>query len=54
MVTGLERMKTRSRRASESEPTEHFGMDLMPPSLRLMLLEARAPWEAMAMAAVSP
>ena len=26
----------------------------MPPGLKLMLLEARAPWEAMAMAAVSP
>ena len=29
-------------------------MDLTPPGLWLMLLEARAPWEAMALAAISP
>jgi len=31
-----------------------FGLDLLPPSLRLILMEARAPWEAMTLAAVSP
>ena len=47
-------MPAHTRRQTDVEPTEEPGLGLMPPSLRLMLLEARAPWEAMAMAAVSP
>ena len=33
---------------------EDTSLSLVPPGLRLVLLEARAPWEAMAMAAVFP
>lgn len=47
-------MPVQTRRKTDIAPTEEPGLDLMPPSLKLMLLEARAPWEAMAMAAVSP
>ena len=47
-------MPAHTRRQTDVEPTEEPGLDLMPPGLRLMLLEARAPWEAMAMAAVCP
>ena len=38
------------------EPTDgdDIGRHLTPPGLGLVLLEARAPWEAMAMAAVFP
>ena len=38
------------------EPTggDDTGLHLTPPGLGLVLLEARAPWEAMAMAAVFP
>ena len=36
------------------EDDEDTGLHMVPPGLGLMLLEARAPWEAMALAAVSP
>ncbi|MDY0106021.1 MAG: alpha/beta hydrolase [Giesbergeria sp.] len=51
-------MNILSRRKPRSAPrpagSPHPGLHQVPPSLRLVLLEARAPWEAMAMAAVSP
>ena len=47
-------MPVQTRRKTDIAPTEEPGLDLMPPGLKLMLLEACAPWEAMAMAAVSP
>ena len=47
---------SRRKPASRSVPHPAGSADLheVPPGLRLVLLEARAPWEAMAMAAVSP
>ena len=49
-------MNPRSRPKSNPEPNgdEDTGLHMVPPGLGLMLLEARAPWEAMALAAVSP
>lgn len=49
--------RVRSRRAKPTpeagdDPTTALG--LTPPSLWLLMLEARAPWEAMGLAAVSP
>lgn len=47
---------TRHRRkpAPAALPDPDAGLHTVAPSLWLMLLEARAPWEAMALAAVSP
>ncbi len=49
-------MMPRDRSAADPEPTgdDDPGLHMVPPGLGLMLLEARAPWEAMALAAVSP
>ncbi len=57
MVTKLiQRVRSRRRTAPTPEagddPTTALG--LTPPSLWLLMLEARAPWEAMGLAAVSP
>lgn len=50
------RIPLRSRRTPPPESTDHgdTGLHLLPPGLGCLLLEARAPWEAVAMAAVSP
>lgn len=49
-------MSPRSRRQAEPEApaAQDTGLHSVAPSLWLMMLEARAPWEAMALAAVSP
>lgn len=54
MPTGLERMTARARRGHHLEPADAHSLGVAPPGLKLMLLEARAPWEAMALAAASP
>ena len=50
------RMTSRSHRKTRPEPAcrDDTGLHLVPPGLGLVMLEARAPWEAMALAAVSP
>ena len=52
-------MSPRQRKPSHTAPPppEHdtdTTLHTVPPGLWLMMLEARAPWEAMALAAVSP
>jgi pimeloyl-ACP methyl ester carboxylesterase len=50
------RMSPRTRKKPIPEPAHDTDAELhtVPPGLWLMMLEARAPWEAMALAAVSP
>jgi hypothetical protein len=48
------RMSPRTRRKTTHEPEHDAELHTVPPGLWLMMLEARAPWEAMALAAVSP
>jgi dienelactone hydrolase len=49
-------MSPRTRRKPPTEPDlgTEAALHTVPPGLWLMMLEARAPWEAMALAAVSP
>ena len=45
---------TRRKRTPKAPADEDTALHSVPPGLWLMMLEARAPWEAMALAAVSP
>ena len=57
MVVSLcARMSSPARRkpTPQTPADEDSGLHTVPPGLWLMMLEARAPWEAMALAAVSP